>query len=158
MRAVILSVSARLVGTLLQPAEQGAVDNTAVDIGLANANPVAVVVDQDGFPTKDPYFKKHSYEFISGEQATFEITAYPGHQLYQAPDQALAYRWLLDITLLDQNHTKDMTIKDSGGKPFATTGATANTAVFKAVYVECLYPEIPIAACRNVPRTQWTKR
>ena len=158
MRAVIVSMSARPTGTLLQPAEQGAIDNTAVDIGLADTNHVAVIVGQDGFPTKKPYFDKYSYMLAPGEQATFEITAYPGRQLYQPPGQALAYRWLLDITFLDQNRTKDIMVKDSGGKPFATTGATVNTAAFKTIYVQCLYPEIKMAACRNVPRMQWTRR
>jgi hypothetical protein len=55
MRAVILSASASPTGTLLEPAEQGAVDNTAVDIGLASANPVAVVTNKDDFPTKEDY-------------------------------------------------------------------------------------------------------
>jgi hypothetical protein len=158
MRAVILSSSARPTGTFLEPAEQGAVLNTAIDIGLAGAHPVAVLVGKNGFPSREPYFKKYSYALAPGAQATFEITAYPGRQLYQLAGQAQAYRWLLDITLLDQNRTKDMLIKDSGGKPFATTGPPASTAAFKAVYVECLYPEIPVAACRNVPRTQWTRR
>jgi hypothetical protein len=158
MRAVILSEKARPTGTLLEPAEQGAVENTAIDIGLSDADPVAMIVGKDGFPTREPYFKKYSYVLAPGEQATFEVTAYPGRQLYQPPGQAQAYRWLLSITLLDQNRTMNMLVKDSGGKPFATSGTTASTATFKAIYVECLYPEIPVAACRNVPRTQWTRR
>jgi hypothetical protein len=93
-----------------------------------------------------------------GEQQTFEITAYPGRQLYQFSGRTLAYRWLLDITLLDQNHTKDIMVKDSGGRPFATTEETMNAAAFKAVYVQCLYLEIKIAACKNIPRAQWTRR
>ncbi len=158
MRAVILSTSARPTGTLLQPAEQGAVGNTAIDIGLSNVSPEAMIVGKNGFPTREPYFKKYSYVLAPGEQATFEITAYPGRQLYQPGDQGQAYRWLLDITLLDQNRTKDTLIKDSGGKPFATTAPTASAAAFKAVYVQCLYPEIPVAACKNVPRMQWTRQ
>jgi len=158
MRAVILSTSTRPTGTLLQPAEQGAVANTAVDIGLSNASPEAMMVGKNGLPTREPYFKRYSYVLASGEQATFEITAYPGRQLYQPAGRGQAYRWLLDITLLDQNRTKDMLIKDSGGKPFATTDATASAAAFKAVYTQCLYPEIPVAACQNVPRMHWTRQ
>jgi hypothetical protein len=156
MRAVILSRSPPLTGTLLEPAEQGAVLNTAIDISLASTSPVALLVGGNGLPTSQPYFKKYSYVLAPGEQATFEITAFSGRQLYAIGGFAL--RWLLDITLLDQSHVINTLVRDSGGKPFGTTGTTPSTAVFKAVYEQCLYPEIKAAACKNVPRMQWAKK
>jgi hypothetical protein len=156
MRAMILARSAPVTGTLLEPAEQGAVLNTAIDIGLASISPIALLVGSDGFPTSQPYFKKYSYVLAPNEQATFEITAFPGHQLYQLGGGA--FRWLLDVTILDQNHLRDVLVRDSGGKPFGTTGPTPNTAAFRALYEQCLYPEIKVAACQNIPRTQWTRK
>jgi hypothetical protein len=75
--------------------------------------------------------------------------------------EARLFQWLLDITLLDQNHIRNVLVRDSGGKPFATTPAPGGglqlNQAYSVMYSQCLYSDFKIKIFKNVPNGKWIR-
>jgi hypothetical protein len=144
MRAVVLARTKPIAGTIFFPAAQGSIGLTKILFSLDNTSSVAL--DMNKYPPP-PYFANHAVVLKRGEQDTFAIFAVTKHW---------AVRWVINITYLDGNRVKHVTIDDSDKRPFETTARRGQTAGYQAVYQEC-YTGTVLAKCAGKPIGTWVR-
>jgi hypothetical protein len=133
MRAVILTRSQPLTGTIFVPASQGSVVSFPLEFNLDSGSPVATMLDNSGHSYN--YFERNTFTFAPYEQQTFEI---------KGTTVRWAVTWKLDVEFLVDNRTVDETI-ENGGQPFRTSalldsGPRSNSNPFpdyRAAYGAC---------------------
>jgi hypothetical protein len=113
MRAVILTRSRPLTGTLFQPASQGSSLSVPLRSNLDSGSPVAMALDNSGHLYN--YFERYTFTLAPHEQHTFEITGMAGRW---------AVTWKLDVEFLIDNRTVNETVQN-------------DRQPFKAVYGAC---------------------
>jgi hypothetical protein len=155
MRAVILSRSRPLHGTIFQPASQGGVFSLTLRFNLDSGSPVATQSDNNGGSFN--YFERYTFTLAPHEQHTFEII---GTTLRSS------VTWKLDVEFLVHNKTVNETIED-GSQPFRTTALLKNADSlpnpyphYRAAYAQCYgYGGQPFpAVCSHLaPGTSWVK-
>ncbi|MGA2828724.1 MAG: hypothetical protein ABSF03_21690 [Streptosporangiaceae bacterium] len=106
MRAVILSRSPPLSGTIFVPASQGGSPSVKLGFNLDSGSPVAAM--DDGTGHFFDYFEKYTFTLSPREQDTFELVA----STFRS-----AITWKLDIEYLINNQIANETI-DNNGQPF----------------------------------------
>ena len=133
MRAVILTRSLPLTGTIFQPASQGSIPSFPLEFNLDSGSPVATMPDNSGHSYN--YFETNTFTLAPHEQHTFEI---------KGTTVRWAVTWKLDVEFLMDNRTVNETI-ENGGQPFKTSalldsGSSANSSPFpdyRAAYGAC---------------------
>lgn len=155
MRAIILSRSRPLHGTIFQPASQGGIVSLTLRFNLDSGSPVATQIDNTG--NSFNYFERYTFTLAPHEQHTFEII---GTTLRSS------VTWMLDVAFLFHNKTINETI-ENGSQPFRTTALLKNTGSpsnpyphYGAAYAECYgYGGQPFpAVCSHLaPGTSWVR-
>jgi hypothetical protein len=109
MRAVILTRSRPLAGTIFQPASQGGIVSFPLEFNLDSGSPVAMMLDNSGHSYN--YFERNTFTLAPHEQHTFEI---------KGTTVRWAVTWKLDVEFLVDNRTVNETI-ENGRQPFRTS-------------------------------------
>ena len=133
MRAVILTRSRPLTGTIFQPASQGGIPSIRLEFNLDSDSAVATMLDNSGHSYN--YFERNTFTLAPHEQHTFEIV---GSTL------RWAVTWKLGVEFLVDNRAVNETI-ENGGQPFRTStlldsGPSSNSNPFpdySAAYGAC---------------------
>jgi hypothetical protein len=156
MRAVILSRSQPLDGTIFAPASQGGALSLPLRLNLDEPDPIVTATDaKTGHPYD--YFARNTFTFAVREQHTFQITG---------ATTRFAVTWKLDVTMDVDSRLVSETIDDKG-QPFRTTalpnlyhGPYEGLLHYRVAYAECYgYDGQPWpAVCSHVtPSTLWIR-